>query len=264
MTTSLPRTKDKISFGSAWKYGYTVTLRNNQLIKDSIILVQDASNKASSILSSSPIHHHRYLLNSNMTDTTYNLQYLLVFLGFTIAVVLCVRHNYAQQNHAQQMVENTQGHQITGQQNASGSVVTSRLEDREERREFILTNVVVEPRRTQRNSQKAEGERNKEEDANRGLVAVAPSLRNLFQGSTRILKGLSMSSLQNDAICTICLEGHKEKDEICSSRNKLCPHKFHLDCMVSWLMDHDDCPVCRFPYLVENDEINVNEMELPV
>jgi hypothetical protein len=29
-------------------------------------------------------------------------------------------------------------------------------------------------------------------------------------------------------------------------------------------MDHDDCPVCRFPYLVENDEINVNEMELPV
>jgi hypothetical protein len=134
-------------------------------------------------------------------------------------VVLCVQNGDAAIIVDGVVVENTQGHQIiTGEQNASGSDVTRR-EDREDRREFILTNVVVEPRQT------------------------------------RILKGLSMSSLQNDAICTICLEGHEEKDEICSSRNKLCPHKFHLDCMVSWLMDHDECPVCRAPYLVENNDI---------
>ena len=177
-------------------------------------------------------------------------------------------HNSASNASTSRLVDNTQGHHTTGEQNANENDVTKRQE-REDRRAFILTNVVVEPRKTQRNPRQEEGERNKEKDSHRGLVA--PSLPNLFQGrrgsgnsSTSILKGLSMANLQNDAICTICLEGHKEKDEICSSRNKLCPHKFHLDCMVSWLMDHDECPVCRFPYLVENDEINVNEMELPV
>lgn len=143
--------------------------------------------------------------------------------------------------------------------------------EREERRAFILTNVVVESRRKKDPNSSDEDDNWEEETSNKeetvsDLSAVASqrqespkeSLRNLFQargGGGGILKGLGMSTLENYDLCAICLEGYKEKDEICSSRNKMCPHNFHLDCMVSWLMNHDECPICRLPFLVENVDL---------
>ena len=59
----------------------------------------------------------------------------------------------------------------------------------------------------------------------------------------------STSSLYSQKECPICLETYKENDDICWSRNKNCTHAFHLDCMVDWLMIHDDCPLCRSNYL---------------
>lgn len=59
----------------------------------------------------------------------------------------------------------------------------------------------------------------------------------------------STSSIYSSKECPICLETYKENDEICWSRNRNCTHAFHLDCMVDWLMIHDDCPLCRSNYL---------------
>ena len=53
----------------------------------------------------------------------------------------------------------------------------------------------------------------------------------------------------DEAVCPICLEPYKEGDEICWSSNDDCPHSFHLDCMMKWLMTHDNCPLCRADYL---------------
>lgn len=66
-----------------------------------------------------------------------------------------------------------------------------------------------------------------------------------------------------EAVCPICLDVYKVGDDVCFSRNAECPHEFHLDCMLDWLMMvsseerecRDDCPLCRVDYLkVSNEE----------
>jgi hypothetical protein len=49
--------------------------------------------------------------------------------------------------------------------------------------------------------------------------------------------------------CTICCEDYKSGDDIVWSRNRKCKHAFHTECIIQWLMDHDDCPMCRNKYL---------------
>ena len=56
-------------------------------------------------------------------------------------------------------------------------------------------------------------------------------------------------SIYSPKSCPICLEEYKVGDEIAWSKNNECPHAFHLDCMINWLMDHDECPLCRADYL---------------
>mmetsp|Transcript_17623 Transcript_17623/g.22248 ORF Transcript_17623/g.22248 Transcript_17623/m.22248 type:complete len:230 (+) Transcript_17623:1420-2109(+) len=56
-------------------------------------------------------------------------------------------------------------------------------------------------------------------------------------------------SVYSPKSCPICLEEYKVGDEIAWSKNNECPHAFHLDCMINWLMDHDECPLCRADYL---------------
>ena len=46
------------------------------------------------------------------------------------------------------------------------------------------------------------------------------------------------------------IEGSKEKIiDVAWSKNEECCHAFHTDCIVPWLMDHDDCPMCRNDYI---------------
>jgi len=79
------------------------------------------------------------------------------------------------------------------------------------------------------------------------------SWRSLRKKSDR-LSGLSNreESLYSPRTCPICLESYKEGDEICWSKNEKCPHAFHLDCMTEWLMENDDCPMCRESYLEDS------------
>lgn len=60
---------------------------------------------------------------------------------------------------------------------------------------------------------------------------------------------LLSSSLYSPKSCPICLEEYKVGEEIAWSKNDQCAHAFHLDCALDWLMDHDECPVCREGYL---------------
>jgi hypothetical protein len=49
--------------------------------------------------------------------------------------------------------------------------------------------------------------------------------------------------------CTICCEDYESGDDIVWSKNRKCKHAFHTECIIQWLMDHDDCPMCRNKYL---------------
>mmetsp|Transcript_4544 Transcript_4544/g.5974 ORF Transcript_4544/g.5974 Transcript_4544/m.5974 type:complete len:170 (-) Transcript_4544:375-884(-) len=51
--------------------------------------------------------------------------------------------------------------------------------------------------------------------------------------------------------CPICLLNFEDGCSTCYSNNPLCSHVFHHECMLEWLMQHEECPCCRAQYLTE-------------
>ena len=138
-------------------------------------------------------------------------------------------------------------------------------QEREERRAFILTNIVTMEKKAQSSSSEVWKDDN--DDYNAAVEdKTKPEGTDASSGSMRSLRnffrhGRKSNSVYKDDVCSICLEGYNENDEICCSKNEKCPHTFHLDCMMGWLMDHDECPVCRLPYLVvDTDGINADSI----
>mmetsp|Transcript_9166 Transcript_9166/g.17250 ORF Transcript_9166/g.17250 Transcript_9166/m.17250 type:complete len:269 (-) Transcript_9166:14-820(-) len=60
---------------------------------------------------------------------------------------------------------------------------------------------------------------------------------------------ISRRSVDCGQDCPICWESFKVKEKVCWSRNVNCQHGFHLDCMLVWLKDHEQCPLCRCDYM---------------
>lgn len=54
--------------------------------------------------------------------------------------------------------------------------------------------------------------------------------------------------------CLICLEKYKDGDEISWSHNPKCAHVFHRNCIMEWLMSHEECPCCRQGFLSFSDD----------
>eukprot|EP00980_Cylindrotheca_fusiformis_P012476 scaffold3070_cov128-Cylindrotheca_fusiformis.AAC.1 len=63
--------------------------------------------------------------------------------------------------------------------------------------------------------------------------------------------------------CAICWEVFAENEKMCWSRNPECSHAFHLDCIESWLLMHDRCPICRNRYLVSRAATPANAEGAP-
>jgi len=47
------------------------------------------------------------------------------------------------------------------------------------------------------------------------------------------------SNMEQEDICSICLSGEN------LTPNEKCGHKFHTECLVTWLQNNNCCPVCR-------------------
>jgi hypothetical protein len=54
-----------------------------------------------------------------------------------------------------------------------------------------------------------------------------------------------------DHACPICLGGYKKGDMLSASNH--CPHMFHKDCILEWLEQHDECPMCRVKMITDNE-----------
>jgi len=59
------------------------------------------------------------------------------------------------------------------------------------------------------------------------------------------------TSEHSHKMCSICCEAYVKGDDIAWSKNDNCCHAYHTDCIMEWLMKHDDCPMCRNDYLQE-------------
>lgn len=53
------------------------------------------------------------------------------------------------------------------------------------------------------------------------------------------------SSFQHKNECCICLDHYGPGETVCVSKEKICDHVFHQECIEEWLQNHDDCPLCR-------------------
>jgi hypothetical protein len=53
--------------------------------------------------------------------------------------------------------------------------------------------------------------------------------------------------------CAICIMEYQDGEDICCSHNEQCKHVFHRDCIMEWLLRHDECPCCRHNFLSLND-----------
>ena len=87
------------------------------------------------------------------------------------------------------------------------------------------------------------------EDSGTRIVVDPVALTNRVIPNSSHAKHLNDGTEEADtSLCPICLEQFKNGDDICCSRNLECGHVFHLSCITSWLMTHDDCPLCRADY----------------
>lgn len=69
--------------------------------------------------------------------------------------------------------------------------------------------------------------------------------------------------------CAICLCPYERGDGVVWSRNKhdddeVCPHAFHMDCMVEWLVRQDyyevtPCPCCRRDFIHKSIVLKTQE-----
>mmetsp|Transcript_12073 Transcript_12073/g.18345 ORF Transcript_12073/g.18345 Transcript_12073/m.18345 type:complete len:348 (+) Transcript_12073:315-1358(+) len=71
--------------------------------------------------------------------------------------------------------------------------------------------------------------------------------------SSRSVNSGNENSSNSDNVCPICITEFEKDDDICISKNLECPHIFHMECMMEWLMRHDECPLCRQDYLKDSD-----------
>ncbi|GFH56827.1 hypothetical protein CTEN210_13303 [Chaetoceros tenuissimus] len=86
-------------------------------------------------------------------------------------------------------------------------------------------------------------ERNKKKD--NILVETLRSIRSKFNNASK----REHLSLYSPTICPICCEDYVKGDDIAWSKNEECCHAFHTDCIVPWLMEHKECPMCRCNYI---------------
>lgn len=59
--------------------------------------------------------------------------------------------------------------------------------------------------------------------------------------------------------CSICLEAFEEGEILSWSRSLKCEHVFHHECLVPWLMTHNECPYCRMKIM--DDDGSKDSME---
>ena len=52
--------------------------------------------------------------------------------------------------------------------------------------------------------------------------------------------------------CCICLEPYKDGQVVCSARTSECDHIFHEGCALQWLLEHEQCPLCRVTLIQNN------------
>lgn len=65
---------------------------------------------------------------------------------------------------------------------------------------------------------------------------------------------INRKPLDSGVVCSICLEEFQVGDVIARASTSVCRHRFHEECIVSWLVSRQEalCPCCRQPFVTVN------------
>lgn len=83
-----------------------------------------------------------------------------------------------------------------------------------------------------------------------------------MKSASNFTVGDQSTSVYSTKTCPICVEDYKFGDDIAWSRNEKCYHAYHTSCILEWLMDHDDCPMCRQDFVLKNTN-SLNQVQQP-
>jgi hypothetical protein len=61
--------------------------------------------------------------------------------------------------------------------------------------------------------------------------------------------------------CAICLNDYSHGEVIQGSNH--CQHVFHAECILKWLVKHQDCPICRTDFGNVEEEEEFEESAVP-
>ncbi|GFH47497.1 hypothetical protein CTEN210_03972 [Chaetoceros tenuissimus] len=117
----------------------------------------------------------------------------------------------------------------------------------EDLRQKILSNIIHKKVTVKGNISSSSDDIDEETSQNKGDII----LPNTTGGDIEDGAALISSSIQN--MCAICCDNYEEGDDIAYSRNQECPHFYHVECILEWLMrdNNDDCPLCRSAFLAD-------------
>ena len=98
------------------------------------------------------------------------------------------------------------------------------------------------------------GEENKNNDDRSTVGSSATSIENdnthddenhQGNGLLQMFTSYWLPEGEHEAECCVCLDKYEAGDTICASKNTECTHVYHKDCVMDWLKNHNQCPLCR-------------------
>ncbi|KAL1215849.1 RING-H2 finger protein ATL54 [Cardamine amara subsp. amara] len=80
--------------------------------------------------------------------------------------------------------------------------------------------------------------------------------------SIKVCKYSKQDGVVEGSDCSVCLSEFEEEETL--RLLPKCKHAFHLSCIDTWLRSHTNCPLCRAPVVVVNDDTSEGVEEIRV
>jgi len=123
---------------------------------------------------------------------------------------------------------------------------------------FLYLNTARHKRRGRCNTGSSHGTDVDVSSSNQSRLANGESMESIATASSSSLSTILQDSHKIPNECAICLCEYEKGDTIVTSCDSECPHAFHQECIVEWLVKMQEgtpCPCCRRQF-VELDGVN--------
>jgi hypothetical protein len=94
----------------------------------------------------------------------------------------------------------------------------------------------------------------RQQTPNRQFIKKSKVVTTSSSNSKGVTTEMDVNSTNSSVqLCAICLEDYNVGEDIGWSRNPLCHHAFHKDCILESLKVNNSCPICRNSYFIGHD-----------